>query len=39
MMEDPALYHQGDSTGSLPRLPNYKTDLEDYNVFMGGVAK
>lgn len=39
MMEDPALYHQGDLTSPMPRLPEYKTYLEDYNVFMGGVAK
>ena len=39
MVEDPALYHQGDSSGSFPELPDYKIGLEDYNLFMRGDAR
>lgn len=39
MLEDPSLYQQSNFGGVLPKLPDYKVRLEDYNLFMGGAGR
>lgn len=39
LLEDKTLYQEVDTSGTLPLLPTYETNLEDYDSLMGGASR